>query len=546
MNNMLIVGDVHYYIISAQDINAIDPLPAVRSSSSSVSSHSSRMSRCSKLAAQVIASQLVSARSSPILGSDMSLFSRSSDIESPVPMMETSIRESDQEGSISQSLNGSKTRPTGPDQGDMSSRLRRGSLGSVMSNQSFQPGRPSRLRQAVKQPGIDSGNNDNMASDPVDIQHHGALDTGDAMYSPSSSHLQQQGQSPLFQNLMNGSMRNRSNTVSSVTSDKSASSVASSVMSDKSDQSHSTNRSIVTSVSCAKSNCSNSAIFSPSISSVASPVATSPIESVVYTFRYLASDDDFLLRSAIRQIFKANALETWDAILFTISNGALREYSGPEEEQVHQQSPSSSRLTPQTPAQDIETPTLEAPRDDASSGQLATEMMDDNPASSLQTGDSTLPQNGDSSEVGNRAATGDSQSMPSLLSAPNTLTPATAPLSFPSSFMPLFSPEPSSSLSSSDMLTTTTSRTRAMPAKHDSGHTFSTSLPLSAGITSSIEAGNSGSSNPRVGLAGTRRPTSGPANSVSDGDLPLHLHTDAQRKSSGRKIRQALSKLFAM
>ncbi|KAF9284934.1 hypothetical protein BGZ68_004285, partial [Mortierella alpina] len=47
LNNMLVVGDVHYYIVSADEINAVKPLPRIHSSGSSVSSHSSRMSRCS-------------------------------------------------------------------------------------------------------------------------------------------------------------------------------------------------------------------------------------------------------------------------------------------------------------------------------------------------------------------------------------------------------------------------------------------------------------------------------------------------------------------
>ncbi|KAF9325223.1 hypothetical protein BGZ91_002524, partial [Linnemannia elongata] len=69
--------------------------------------------------------------------------------------------------------------------------------------------------------------------------------------------------------------------------------------------------------------------------------ATQDNDNVVYKFRYLASDDDFLLRSTVRQTFKVNALETWDAILFTISNNALREYSNQGGEQPDQQVPSS-------------------------------------------------------------------------------------------------------------------------------------------------------------------------------------------------------------
>ncbi|KAF9394256.1 hypothetical protein CPC16_011873 [Podila verticillata] len=111
LNNMLVVGDVHYYIITAEAINAIKPLPTVRSSSSSILSHSSRMSRCSKLAAQAIATQPASARSSPILGSDCSLFSRGTsptpfDAELPVsiipPIMAQSVMLADYEEQLRQ------------------------------------------------------------------------------------------------------------------------------------------------------------------------------------------------------------------------------------------------------------------------------------------------------------------------------------------------------------------------------------------------------------------------------------------------------------
>ncbi|KAG0029308.1 hypothetical protein BGZ82_008030 [Podila clonocystis] len=99
LNNMLVVGDVHYYIITAEAINAIKPLPVIRSSSASILSHSSRMSRCSKLAAKAIASQSASARSSPILGTDCSLFSRGAspthfDSESPVSIIPSTMAQS--------------------------------------------------------------------------------------------------------------------------------------------------------------------------------------------------------------------------------------------------------------------------------------------------------------------------------------------------------------------------------------------------------------------------------------------------------------------
>ncbi|KAG0334854.1 hypothetical protein BG000_007996 [Podila horticola] len=106
LNNMLVVGDVHYYIITAEAINAIKPLPVARSSSSSILSHSSRMSRCSKLAAKAIASQSASARSSPILGTDCSLFSRGSsptpvDAESPLSIIPTTMAKDQQSHDVS-------------------------------------------------------------------------------------------------------------------------------------------------------------------------------------------------------------------------------------------------------------------------------------------------------------------------------------------------------------------------------------------------------------------------------------------------------------
>ncbi|KAI9012759.1 hypothetical protein BC832DRAFT_261159 [Gaertneriomyces semiglobifer] len=52
--------------------------------------------------------------------------------------------------------------------------------------------------------------------------------------------------------------------------------------------------------------------------SPASPVAP---PTVYYTAKYYASDDDFLMKSAVRAYFKANALETQDAVLFTIPSG---------------------------------------------------------------------------------------------------------------------------------------------------------------------------------------------------------------------------------
>ncbi|KAF9133713.1 hypothetical protein BGX30_012190 [Mortierella sp. GBA39] len=375
LNNMLVVGDVHYYIISAADVKAVRPLPTVvRSSSASISSHSSRMSRCSKLAAQAIASQSASARSSPILGSDMSLFSRSSDLESPVsiisPLMALSILNADQEDPIHRG---------GSDGGSSSSTIpasttaehdviqshnprRRGSQGSTSSTTltptfpqgaatfHHQPGRPSRLRQAIEteeicdspvtmMPTAGAGSFAEDAFSPMTPPaHHGHPSSSQA--SPSSA----AGQSPLFQSLMGGRVRSRSSTVSSVSSDKSSTSTMSA-------RSHAPKCSTATNDSNSSTTSSSNECNSPSV--LGSPINNSNLnttqdkdkesdskgsgdDNVVYKFRYLASDDDFLLRSTVRQTFKVNALETWDAILFTISNNALREYSNQGGEQILQ------------------------------------------------------------------------------------------------------------------------------------------------------------------------------------------------------------------
>ncbi|KAK3823032.1 MAG: hypothetical protein J3Q66DRAFT_424598 [Benniella sp.] len=214
-----------YESSESRDVNAIKPLPTVHSSSSSVSSHSSRKSRCSELAAQAIASQWTFARSSLILGSDMSLFSRSSDIESPISILPHMM------ASLPLGADQEETDPSVREQDGMSTRARRGSLGSASSpapttlQNTFQPGRPSRLRQTIHSPVASNPANPLTAAQNQSDQ--GELDTGDAVYSPMNSparnhksHPQQQGQSPLFQNLMAGRMRSRSNTISSVASDK--------------------------------------------------------------------------------------------------------------------------------------------------------------------------------------------------------------------------------------------------------------------------------------------------------------------------------------
>ncbi|KAG0053645.1 hypothetical protein BGZ83_000716 [Gryganskiella cystojenkinii] len=393
LNNMLVVGDVHYYSIKAKDINAVKPLRNVQSSSSSITSHSSRMSRCSRLAAQaIVASQsAASARSSPILGSDSSLFSRSNGIESPVsiipPLMALSMQLTDKEGraeggeaavSFIEQANPTTpsfsvaNRPSTPAvkrRSSDSSSLSAGSQSPSTPN-GFQPCRPSRLRQSVE-------------PETVEDQHHAAS----GQYSPSGpsstppsthQHHQHQAQSPLFQTLMGGRMRSRSNTISSVNSDKSISTVTS----------HGSCSSSCSAMSCISgcSVCQRASTATAAAAVVAaamtSPDSTSPNstaspsekndgssdqdtpsspslsissatssssssssnsssesdEPATYHFKYLASDDDFLLRSSVRQIFKDNALETWDAVLFTISQNALREYAAavPGEEPIQQ------------------------------------------------------------------------------------------------------------------------------------------------------------------------------------------------------------------
>ncbi|KAG9064685.1 hypothetical protein KI688_002943 [Linnemannia hyalina] len=375
LNNMLVVGDVHYYIISAADVKTVRPLPTVvRSSSASISSHSSRMSRCSKLAAQAIASQSASARSSPILGSDKSLFSRSSDLESPVsiisPLMALSILNADQEdlihhGGSDGGYSSSTTPASATAEHDViqpHKRHRRGSQGSTSSTtltptfpqgaatSHRQPGRPSRLRQAIEteelcdspvtmMPTAGAGSFAEDAFSPMTPPAHHAHPSS-SQASPSSA----TGQSPLFQSLMGGRVRSRSSTISSVSSDESFTSTMSA-------RSHASKCSATTNDSNSSATSSSNECYSSSV--LSSPINNSNLDNtqdkdkesnskgsgddnVVYKFRYLASDDDFLLRSTVRQTFRVNALETWDAILFTISNNALREYSNQGGEQVLQ------------------------------------------------------------------------------------------------------------------------------------------------------------------------------------------------------------------
>lgn len=346
---MLVVGDVHYYIITAEAINAIKPLPAVRSSSSSILSHTSRMSRCSKLAAQAIATQSASARSSPILGSDCSLFSRGAsptpfDAELPVsiipPIMAQSVMLADYEEQLRQ-----RHKTNSPMMSPLSSPCslvninertpvpevsrRRSSVSSNHSAPGFQPGRPSRLRQAIRpeeiqEPSPFPGDQPQNLANALEHQEQSFICSSPPS-SSSMTHLptRSPSQSPLFQNLMvisgQNQSRSRTNTGSSVSSDKSGNSTTSPI-------SHASQCS--SALADSPDGSPLLASFSPSTSSAPStptmPDSSSSSEAF-YQFKYMASDDDFLLQSTVRQLFKANALESWDAILFTISNNALHE-----------------------------------------------------------------------------------------------------------------------------------------------------------------------------------------------------------------------------
>ncbi|KAF9584215.1 hypothetical protein BGW38_007208 [Lunasporangiospora selenospora] len=454
LNNMLVVGDVHYYIISADDVNAVKSLPATKASSTaSISSHSSRMSRCSKLAAQAIASQSASARSSPIMSSDMSLFSRTSDVESPVsiisPMMVMEIMKADRESAAQTSTTSSQhseqriQRSPSLDEGDGPSMdpsepthllpQRRGSssscasIRSTMSTSSqsgFQPTRPSRLRQSIdpegnslQGAGLPSNRTEDMMqpSCPLSVGQEPTLagysDPRSPIQSPAvspstwnhsrSPSPQPQAQSPLFQSLMTlkgGMTRSRNNTISSVDS---RGSMTSSIQS-----------------SSTASDLSDNSYLSTSSSRMDEKLADlNDLEPAVYKFKYLASDDDFLLRSTVRQVFKANALEAWDAILFTISNNALREYStNPPTSQPPappMQQPSSPEVVGLVDQPEIVPPQGNGDLDNLILDRVTLEQGQEDPAGLDATVGNDVP-NDSSSERSGR--TGFSQSLPSLTS----------------------------------------------------------------------------------------------------------------------------------
>ncbi|KAF9102993.1 hypothetical protein BGX27_010787 [Mortierella sp. AM989] len=566
LNNMLVVGDVHYYIISAEELNAIKPLPAPRSSSSSVSSHSSRMSRCSKLAAQAIASQSASARSSPILGCDVSLFSQTSDVESLesiIPAsMAMSILKADQEDGCSISENCEEAQPDTPCQDNASSRARRGSVGSYSSSTSsrvstpfvpqngFQPCKPSRLRQATAPLGQESSSNQQCSNQPeMDNPQYSPMSPRDHNSHSSHNHPRHQSvQSPLFQSLMGGRIRSRSSTVSSIRSDRSATSLTfSSTMSTAGDDDQS-------SVTKYRSNASDidgdNTSVSSSIPSSPSPLSSSEsshVESVRYNFQYLASDDDFLLRSSIRQVFKVNALESWDAILFTISNNALREYSNQGGEQglqqlhQHQQQQQQQQQQEEEDGNDDEGEELEllVDAEDSESdtpltrsngrrrprSQETTSMPPPNdprnPTIESGHGDANSFQHGSSSEM--------SRSIPTL-PAPFSATSSAHIPTLPSTSSSLPGSSPISSSSTSPPGAHSAGVTRL--TMHDSGHSSTSSLP-------SVQSYGAGAGT-SVGIPHRL------ASSAVFPSSPVSTTGDEKKGSGGKKLRRAISKIFSI
>ncbi|KAF9957293.1 hypothetical protein BGZ70_009549 [Mortierella alpina] len=622
LNNMLVVGDVHYYIVSADDINAAEPLPTVHSSSSSVSSHSSRMSRCSKLAAQAIASQSASARSSPILNSDMSLFSRSSEIESPVsiipPMMAMSIMKADAE-----SCNLNRIATDDMAVNVLTQPRRKGSGSSISSNASssafspsgYLPGKPSRLRQAN---GEDDGSQENgtargkdsvLSMEPSNPSDLAFMDAGQGADNRRPSVPQQQVQSPLFQTLMEGRMRSRSNTVSSSHSNKSTSSATSaqshqshqsdeSNESNESHQSHRSHQSHASKCSTATdasndaagraAQSPNSESSSASSSSRGTRQRNDKVPSATYHFRYFASDDDFLLRSVIRQVFKQNALETWDAILFTISNSALREYTNqaggdpvllPLQQQQPQQQPQQD-LVPPSPSlneSDLQSGSIANPRQAqvpslAPQAQVETPSQDNGPSLSGHSATepsqrdltATVPGDADTAPVpGNAPDGGDgaAHERPS-----NSHMDTHSSQSVPStSASTSHAGSHSSSRSTATMTMTTAagSTNSGVRGMLDSGHSSTISLPSvdsAAGVggemneeglgrrQGEVQQGDPTSARhrPHRYQYHRHRPGSVASTSVTtDGEMGRAGQELQRRRSmSGKKIRRVLSKIF--
>ncbi|KAG0225925.1 hypothetical protein BGW41_004458 [Actinomortierella wolfii] len=365
LNNMLIVGDVHYYSISAEQVNKIKPIKgssgAVKSSAASILSSLSRKSRCSKLAAKAIAEQIGYARSSPLLGgadSDDSALFASSETEnsaaattsdSATPRSRSSVHGRgrhhyrsnsgsslvSQSSNISLSCNRARTAPAAI-------------TGSTTS-------RPSRLRQAI-QVGIctDLSDADTMEAAmsptrPFHVESPDQAANSDSMSSvPQSSASSNQPASLSFPQALVRRMHARRGSVDSSLSD-------SSHFSHVSGCSTATQQSTCSNIShtaeCQRqhgrsqhsqeenghdqrtwqqSRAEEDGVRRRDIDSdheQRSEDEKHSEERVVYTFKYLATDDDYLLKASVRQVFKLNALEPWDAVLFTISSNALYDYT---------------------------------------------------------------------------------------------------------------------------------------------------------------------------------------------------------------------------
>ncbi|KAF9433068.1 hypothetical protein BGZ76_009927 [Entomortierella beljakovae] len=526
LNNMLVVGDVHYYIISADELNTIKPLPAPQSSNSSVSSHSSRMSRCSKLAAQAILSQSASARSSPILGGDMSLFARSSDLESLESIIPASMTRSILNADLEDSTNLSSTEACETLTQESVSPLRGNanlnSPTSSITQSGFQPTKPSRLRQTV-----DTIQGFSSATPNTDHPSHThGYQNQNGHHSPQNH----SAQSPLFQSLMNGRIRGRSNTTSSVGSNGSIVSLTfSSTMSAGGDDNQSEYGDQKSRNNGADTDNDSNSELSPTTSSPLSANSHSThLGDVTYIFRYLASDDDFLLRSAIRQVFKVNALESWDAILFTISNNALREYTGqgrelpphqhPHQQQQHQEQEqerddqdedsedSSEESDPETPLERNHRPSRHP---DISAGNRPTDL------SQVQSELSVM-----------------NRDIPTASSTALSLQPQMQISSLSSLSLVSSTSSSGSSIAHHDTMGTGA----GMLTKHDSGHSSTSSLPS----TQSTGAGVGPGTLPRRLVSSSGFPSS--SSSSSNGDDCV----SERKNSGGKKLRRALSKIFSI
>ncbi|KAF9186872.1 hypothetical protein BGZ51_001728 [Haplosporangium sp. Z 767] len=562
LNNMLIVGDVHYYIISAQDVNAIKSFPTVRSSSSSISSRSSRMSRYSKLAAQAIVSQSDSARSSSNLNSDVPLFSRSSELDSPVliipSMVAMSIKQADEEDGIhEESVTGSSLETVAAASGSSGNssaqgcnRYRSRCRGSGSSTDSasssalstptfpqggFQPGKPSHLRQTTDS--VDRGAYSNTSthysnSEKVRVTEAAGPFSDTAERLPLHPH--QQVQSPLFQSLMGSSrIRSRSNTMTSASSDKCS---LSSSLCMSSHRRHSTATDTSIDSTNQKDPNSNTNSNSSDIENTEGSIGggDEKIESATYQFRYLASDDDFLLRSAIRQTFKANALESWDAVLFTVNNNVPQEYTSHGGDHVpmllrQQQRALNAPLQPRTPSRERTLPTQNQQGEGEPSlvtstpGRPATELIQNDSALTLLGTGEAVPR---IVESDNSSTLNSNHTRPSM----SRNLPSLPVSSIASSLLSVSG----SALSSSTVLSLHT----AISSELDGGERGQVDLGhVSTASFSQIEAAAN-----NVGVFNSSiSPTS-----YSDLERDSAHHRQRQRQPlDGKKIRRVLSRLFS-